>query len=120
MDTSSKNTTDEWQVRPSSYDSPAPITKVDQSAAKLEGELQEEKDSRREERFVWILACTYLSDVIIFKFLDNWGYSLPMFLLQLIFLIALADWLGVDRAKILLEALFSKFAKPPDGGPTKD
>jgi hypothetical protein len=81
-------------------------TKLDETAASLERLLQAERDNRNQERFFWIFGLSILSDVVIFKALDHWAYSIPIFLLQVIFLIGLAAWMGVDTVSVFLERLF--------------
>src|SRR4051794_25223522 len=70
-------------------------SKSDETAASLERLLQAERDHRNEERFFWIFALTIITDVLFFKFLDSALVSVPLFLLEIVFLIGLAGWLGV-------------------------
>ncbi|GAW34198.1 hypothetical protein RA2_01243 [Roseovarius sp. A-2] len=105
------NTGTEWDV-------PKPLdgevlshtpTSTERSAAQLESDLQAERDSRKEERFYWIAALVIVGNVPIFNAFSSAWALLPTFLLELIVLIGLADWLGVDRVKVLLERLYSRF-----------
>lgn len=109
------NTEQEWSVpsQPASAEIDWP-NKTSISAATLEAQLQQERDAKREERFYWIFLCVILADCIVFKHIDDWKLITPIFLLQLIMLIGLADWLGVDRVRVLLEALYARFA-PKNG-----
>jgi hypothetical protein len=87
----------------------SPSTKKDEAASELEQKLQSEKDSRKEERFFWIFDLTILLDIIAFKFLDNIALAVIILLLELIFLIGLAGWMGVDRVTLLLIRFFHAY-----------
>jgi hypothetical protein len=104
-------TEQEWNVpKPLNGDvfPPGP-TATDNVAAKLETDLQGERDSRREERFYWIFALVMVGNVPIFNGFESAWALLPTFLLELVILIGLADWLGVDRVKVLLERIYAKW-----------
>jgi hypothetical protein len=81
-------------------------TKIDESAAALERLLQRETDQRREERFVWIFAVIMLLDVIAFERLST--PTILLFLLELIFLVFMAKWLGVEAVVLPLERLLDR------------
>ena len=82
---------------------------TDNVAAQLESDLQQERDSRREERFYWIFCLVVVANVPLFGSMPSaWAY-VPTFLLELVLLIGLADWLGVDRVKVLLEKIYAKW-----------
>lgn len=105
----SKNTTDEWEVSKPLEGDLIPPSATERGAAKLEADLQTERDSRNEERFYWIFALVIIANVpILNSFESEWAF-LPTFLLEIILLIGLADRLGVDRVKVLLEKLYSKW-----------
>ena len=81
-------------------------TKVDESNAALEQQLQREKDERREERFIWIFVVAMLFDLIA---VDRMGYAIIiLFLLQLIFLAFVGKSLGVEAVAVPLERLFDR------------
>lgn len=103
------NTKPEWQTPPLEGEI-LPPSATDKVAAKLESDLQSERDTRKEERFFWILGLVIIGNVPIFNALESAWALLPTFLLELVLLIGLADWLGVDRVKVLLEKLYSKFS----------
>ena len=75
--------------------------------AKLEDDLQHERDSRKEERFYWILALVISMDVSAFQRLGG-VQVVFIFLLELVLLIPLAKYLGVDWMVELLKALLFK------------
>lgn len=111
------NTSKEWELPvPSDQAAPPSPTPLDNVAAKLESELQSERDNKKEERFYWILAVVICIDFSLFDSLTNKWVTAPIFLLQLVLLIGLANYLGVDAVKILLEKLYAKWLrdKPHD------
>jgi hypothetical protein len=88
------------------FDTTSQVTKVDESIVALETALSKEIDARKEERFAWILALSIAIDFIAFQQIGWWQATL-MFLAQLILWALLAKMLGVDRAVVLIEKLFS-------------
>ncbi|MDA8232281.1 MAG: hypothetical protein M0006_13160 [Magnetospirillum sp.] len=89
-------------------------TKLDDTAAILERQLQAEKESRKEERFFWIFAIALVMDVVLFNGIEKWQAILAIFLLEIVFLIGLAGWLGVDHVAVWLARLFHNFSPRPD------
>ena len=73
--------------------------------------LSPNDDSRREERFYWILALVVVFDVGSFQHLP-WMPSVLIFLLEVIGLIGMAKWLGVDTVVVLLERIYSRISLP--------
>ena len=86
-------------------------TKSDEGAGALEKAIESERDSRREERFYWILALTIVLDVSSFQHLA-WAAVTFIFLLEIIGLIGMAKWLGVDAVVVLLERIYSRIGMP--------
>ncbi|MGQ0580382.1 MAG: hypothetical protein ACT4O6_00485 [Reyranella sp.] len=87
-----------------------PATKQDETAAILERQIQQERGDRRTERFYWIFGTMLLLDMAV---LPHVGFiAIPLFLLQLIFLIGIAGTLGIDPVVVLLQRLFDKYLKP--------
>jgi hypothetical protein len=76
--------------------------------------LQREADLRREERFAWIFVVTMLVDVIAFERLGT--SSIPLFLLELIFLGFMGKWLGVEAVALPIERLFDRVMRSLPGG----
>ena len=107
----SESTKNEWEVASPHEGDVLPPTATERSAAQLESDLQSERDSRKEERFFWIFLAIMVGNVPLFNSFESDWALLPAFLLELIFLIGLADWLGVDMVKMLLERLYNKFER---------
>jgi len=74
----------------------------------LEEQIQREREERRTERFFWIFALTIAFDAILFSHI-GWAGSLAIFLLELIFLIGMAKWMGIDIVVVLLQRLLDKY-----------
>jgi hypothetical protein len=85
------------------------VTPRDQTAAALEQKLQHETELRKEERFFWIFLGAFLLDIIMFKHLEFSLLCWPLLFVQLIFLIGIAGWLGVERVAVPLERLLTKY-----------
>lgn len=90
----------------------SPATKYDELVATLEGQLQSEIEDRKEERFIWIFALTILADVIILPII-SWA-TVFIFILQVVFLIAVARWLGVDSVVVILERIANRYGTKRD------
>ena len=75
--------------------------------AKLEDDLQNERNSRKEERLYWILSLVIAVDMAVFPWLEA-GQTVMVFLLELILLVPVAKHLGVDWVVEALNTLFSK------------
>lgn len=87
-------------------------TKLDDTAAILERRVQQEVENRRTERFYWIFAVTMLIEACILPHISWFG--VPVFLMALVFLIAMAKSSGIDSVVVLLQRLFDKYiAAPP-------
>jgi hypothetical protein len=89
-------------------------SKTSASAAKLEQDLQNERDSRKEERFYFLLAAIMVANIPLFNAFESSWALLPTFLLELVLLAGLAKFLGVDRAVVLIERIFSYFTRKDD------
>lgn len=88
-------------------------TTTDNAIAALERQLQRVQDKRNEERFIWTLVSVLLIDIIAFPGL-GWA-MIPVFLLELILLIATAKWFGIDWAVVLLERIFGRYLPNKNG-----
>jgi hypothetical protein len=110
--TSLPNTTPDSQKRIDDFSviiRTARPTKVDESNAALEQQLQREKDERREERFIWIFVAVMLFDVLA---VEKMSYAVVLlFLLQLVFLSFVGKWLGIEAVAVPLERLFDRIMR---------
>ena len=75
-----------------------PARQFGENINKLETDLQEEKDQRKEERFYWIFVCILAVDAMLLLGGVNWFGFLVFCLFQFVFLMIMAHRLGVDWA----------------------
>ena len=88
----------------------------DEALAAMEKALDAEKDARLEERFLWILVCVVLIDVIWFANSPNPTYPVVILVLQIIGLVILARRMGVEEPTLLLERVLMGIGQRGQGG----
>jgi hypothetical protein len=91
----------------------AVTSRLDDAAAALEKQIQNERDDRNTERFYWIFGTSLLIDMMALPHLHV-AAVIPIFLLQLVFLIGMASRLGIDVVVVLLRRLLDKHLKPSE------
>lgn len=62
----------------------------------LQQSLEDEKDKRREERFLWICAILVVFDVDAFSDMQSWAGPIILGIIELLFLIVAGRYYGVD------------------------
>ena len=77
---------------------------------KLQEELTEERDGRREDRFFGIFALVLLLDIILFYVMDSWAAPLAIVILELLFLIPLAKRMGMDEFAQMIDRFLGRLA----------
>ena len=78
-----------------------PASVKDGKIAALEGDLQNERDSRLQERFLWTLAVIILVDIIGFP---NLGWSSGVvFVLEIVFVLVMARMCAVNGVYTFLQ-----------------
>ena len=85
---------------------PLEVTALTNNIARLEDRLDTEREERLEERFRWVLVTSILFDVIAINAIAGSWLFLPVFMLQLIGLIAFAKAYGVDWAEQLIGSFY--------------
>ncbi len=73
--------------------------------ASLEQQLQAAKDAHTEERFIWIVVCVILVDVIWFRSATNAVVPVVVLLLELVVLFILAKRMGIEEVRALFERI---------------
>lgn len=86
-------------------------TPKDTQIAKIEGDLEREKDARKEERFYWIFGGILLVDYFVFPNASSITGIICLTLLQLVLLITLAAWCGLDHVSVLLHDVLTRVMK---------
>lgn len=80
------------------------LTKNDEQIAKLQGELSAERDSKKEERFIWIIVSMFFFDCFLFSNVSL-GAGSFLFLFEITVLMIIAKWLGIEYAIKILKPL---------------
>lgn len=73
------------------------VTKRDEQIQALQEELTQERDARREERFVFIVIAILLLNVVFFSVMETFGGPLALLVVELIILIPLARRMGMEE-----------------------
>ena len=81
------------------------VGKLSENIARLERDINTEKEERLEERFLWICIMSLLLDILAISAVGGSWLFLPVFALQLIVLIGFAKVYGVDWAEQLIGGL---------------
>ena len=97
-------------------DASPPVTERDIQIAELQSALTEEKDARREDRFIFIMVCIILLDAMLFTVMDNWIAPIVLVALEFVVLIPLARRLGVEEAVRILSRFLDRLAASAKNG----
>jgi hypothetical protein len=89
---------------------------IDEAKAALEAQLSAEKDARNEERFIWIVVCTILVNVIWFRNASNPVLPLVILVLELLVLVVVARRMGIDDIVSLVDRLLHSVGRGAGGG----
>lgn len=87
----------------------------DKTTAKLEDDLEKERDGRKEERFIWILVTTILLNVCFFMSMQSFTGPLIIGLLQLVGFVLVAKKLGMEEVVQLFDRMLSTIANSVKG-----
>lgn len=93
---------------------PLEPSSTENAVARLEADLQQQRDSSRSERFYWMLSLVIMFDIIVFGEAEASILMTFVFLLEMVLLIGLAAHMGVDRVQVLLEKLWTKYIERSD------
>lgn len=77
----------------------------DEAFARLQDEVVSLKDARLEERFIWIVVCTVLVDVLWFRSVSNPALPIVVMILELIILMILAKRMQIEDVQTLMERI---------------
>ena len=82
----------------------------------LANELERERDARKEERFLLVVALVVVSDAFMFSNIQNWAGALVVGIIELVGLAVLARKWGVEEVSQFLAMFFQRVAdhsRPP-------
>ena len=85
-------------------------TPHDETTAKLQKDLEKEKDGRKAERFIWILVTTILLDIWFFTFMPSLIGPIIIGLFQLIGFLLVAKRLGMEEVVQLFDRMLFTIA----------
>lgn len=86
------------------------VTKKDQQIDELQEQLAYERDARKEDRFVFIVAVVLLLDVVFFTVMPSFGGPLALLILELLVLIPLAKQMGMEEIVQILSRVLHRMA----------
>lgn len=87
----------------------------DQALEALQQELTALKDARGEERFIWIVVCVILVDILWFKDAENAVVPIIVLLLELLVLFILAKRMGIEETRAILGKLMDGISRSSTG-----
>lgn len=85
-------------------------SKQDQQIEELQERLENERDARREDRFIFIGTVIILLDVVFFTLMPTFGGPLALVILELLFLIPLAKRMGMEEIAQILSSVLHRIA----------
>lgn len=88
----------------------------DRQIAELQETLAQERDARREERFVFIVILVLLLDVVFFSVMPSFGGPIALLVLELLILIPLAKRMGMEEIATILSRVVGRIAGRPHDG----
>jgi hypothetical protein len=83
-------------------------TSRDEQIENLQESLENERDARREDRFVFIVVLVLLLDVVFFSIMNNLAGPLALLVLELLILIPLAKRMGMEEIATLLDRVLGR------------
>ena len=78
---------------------------------KLQEELNNERDARREERFMWIVSLVILFDVVVFPIMSTFTGPLIIATFQILILLSIARRMGMQEIVKMMENILVIGAK---------
>lgn len=84
---------------------------LDEKIDQLEKQLEAEQDRRREDRFLALLIIMMLIDILLLDKSTNITVPVIVFILQIMFLLAVAKRMGIEQIAGLLDKVLDHFAK---------
>jgi len=86
------------------------VTRQQEQIEELQKDLDEERDARREDRFVFVVVSVILLDVVFFSVMSNFGGPLALVILQLLILIPLAKRMGMEEIAQIMSRVIGRIA----------
>jgi hypothetical protein len=83
--------------------------------ATLSNELEALRDSRSEERFIWVVSAIVAFDSYIFSKMDSWSGPVVIGIIEFLLLVVLARKLGIQEVSQVLAKLLDRAAEVMPG-----
>lgn len=81
----------------------------------LQNQLDDEKDKRREDLFVFIFLSVIFFDITIFEVMPNFGGPIAIVVLELVLFIPLARRMGMEDLVEIIDHVLGRVAKKIGG-----
>ncbi len=85
------------------------VTGLSEALEAVQKELVYEKDARKEERFLWLVAVILLFDIFQFKDMETWSGPFIVGFIEVIVITALGRKWGMDLIWTLTERIIDKW-----------
>ncbi|RXF67116.1 hypothetical protein [Hansschlegelia zhihuaiae] len=111
MTTSEQSTSEEWKNYKTELfrlDDDIP-SKLEEALEAVQQELVEERDSKKEERFVWLMALMLVFDAFMFKDMTTWAGPISIITVQILMMVALGRKWGMDHIWTITEKIIQKW-----------
>ena len=95
-------------------------TKRDAQIQQLQQLLSKEKDSRNQERFLWILGVLIGFNVVFLTPAQSWGGPISILILELIALVLLARQMDLEEASKIIDRILAYFPRGSKGDASAD
>lgn len=82
--------------------------------ASLERELERERDSRKEERFAYIVLAVIVLDIHVLDDMSTWTAPVVIGVLQLVLLLGIARKMGVEDVALWVDKFLGVFKSERD------
>jgi len=83
----------------------------DQKIEALESDLEKERDQRKEERFLFIVAVMIILNVFSFQNMDTWGGPISVVIIEIILILAISKRSGMEHIIPIVERLTGSWNK---------
>ena len=90
-------------------------SKRDQQISELQEQLTQERDARREDKFIFIAVAFLLLDIVFFTVMPTFGGPIALIVLELLILIPLARRMGMEEIAQICGQVIDRMAGKANG-----
>lgn len=80
-----------------------------EALAALQRELEEARDARKEERFVWFVTLIVVFDAFLFKEMQTWAGPIAIGFMQVLLIVAVGRKWSMDHIYTITEMIINKW-----------